>query len=437
MSETFTTKELKSTFGTSSAILESYVERPNIDDTFKQALEDREFIVVHGSSKQGKTSLWKQHLNDETTRDLNCANISNIAELHTQILKSVGYEIASYSTSTTVTPEISAGINLHFLEVKSQVQTSQTTHESQQRIELNPQDPNDILRALEEIHFSGNIIIEDFHYLDEPTQIAFTRTLKTFYDRQGRKFSFIIIGVWQEADKLGLLNGDLSGRLTTISADRWNSEELREVIERGENHLNITFDESLKQELIDHCGGAIYLLQNACLNACMNHLRDKTNTDTLICGSGEQLIENEIKKQRGRYEKFLRKYTQDARKSEYSIRKWITAIFVTYVRISRGTTSVSYPQLKDGLTRIHPRSNGDSGINSGNLTTALQNIAKKQQSLNINPPIFSYDSDQRLLYVVDRGFTIWLLHEDVEIIDEAIGIQSGEGGIEKFSELLR
>lgn len=336
-----------------------------------------------------------------------------------------------------MTPEISAGINLHFLEVKSQVQTSQTTHESQQRIELNPQDPNDILRALEEIHFSGNIVIEDFHYLDEATQIAFTRTLKTFYDRQGRQFSFIIIGVWQEADKLGLLNGDLSGRLTTISADRWNSEELREVIERGESHLNITFDESLKQELIDHCGGAIYLLQNACLNACMNHLREKANTDVLICGSGEQLIENEIKKQRGRYEKFLRKYTQDARESEYSIRKWITAIFVTYVRISRGTTSVSYPQLKDGLTRIHPRSNGDSGINSGHLTTALQNIAKKQQSLNINPPILSYDSDQRLLYVVDRGFTIWLLHEDVEIIDEAIGIQSDEGGIEKFSEILR
>lgn len=61
MSIHITWEQIERTFGVSNRILDSYIERKGIDDRFKEALRGRNIIVVHGSSKQGKTSLWKKH----------------------------------------------------------------------------------------------------------------------------------------------------------------------------------------------------------------------------------------------------------------------------------------------------------------------------------------------------------------------------------------
>ena len=433
MSKQFSKQDLKNTFGTSRKILCSYVERPDVDNTFLDALAEREYIVIHGSSKQGKTSLWKKHLKETDAYKLNCGNIRNITDLHTQILKSAGYVTETHTAANTTNSEIQASAPLYIFNFKAKVGASSTTSTTSNELALNPEDPNDIIRALHNIQFSGNIIVEDFHYLDEQTQKHFTRTLKAFYDEGELEVAFIIVGVWQEANRLELLNGDLIGRLTTIDADTWNDEQLRKVVELGENNLNIKFNPDLVDELIHYCEGAVYLLQDACYKACAKYVDTPMTADMLIQGDGERLIKDEIKKQRGRYERFLTNYTEDIQPSEFSIRKWIVAIFISYVRIRHNKSSVSYSELKEGLAQFHPRSKGEKGINSGNLTSALQAIGKKQQKLEVNPPILNYDANRHTLYIVDRGFAIWLKHEDVEIIDEAIGISGTAGKIDSLS----
>lgn len=62
MSIHITWEQIERTFGVANRILDSYIERKGIDDRFKEALRGRNIIVVHGSSKQGKTSLWKKHV---------------------------------------------------------------------------------------------------------------------------------------------------------------------------------------------------------------------------------------------------------------------------------------------------------------------------------------------------------------------------------------
>ena len=49
-------------FGVSNKIIESYIERPQVDGFFQTALKLNKQIVVYGSSKQGKTALIKKHL---------------------------------------------------------------------------------------------------------------------------------------------------------------------------------------------------------------------------------------------------------------------------------------------------------------------------------------------------------------------------------------
>jgi hypothetical protein len=52
---------LSDVFGIAAKKLETYVER-GADDDFKRCLQGRQHIVLHGSSKQGKTSLRKRYL---------------------------------------------------------------------------------------------------------------------------------------------------------------------------------------------------------------------------------------------------------------------------------------------------------------------------------------------------------------------------------------
>ncbi len=75
--------------------------------------------------------------------------------------------------------------------------------------------------------------MEDFHYLPAAIQREFASDLKAFYERP-TSVSFIIVGVWLEANRLIVYNGDLAGRLTSIPADTWQMHELDEVVRRGQ-----------------------------------------------------------------------------------------------------------------------------------------------------------------------------------------------------------
>lgn len=61
-------------------------------------------------------------------------------------------------------------------------------------------------------------------------------------------------------------------------------------------------------------------------------------------------------------------------------------------------------------------------INPGNVTQALKSTASLQVKLGIKPIILDYDQSTRRLNVVDRGFLIWLGHQDRDRLLEAAGL---------------
>jgi len=98
-------------------------------------------------------------------------------------------------------------------------------------IEFDPSSATDVIRVLQEAGFDRWIVLEDFHYLDPEVQRQLASDLKTFFERS--KISFIIVGVWLEANRLVVYNGDLAGRITSIPADTWTEIELQSVVRAG------------------------------------------------------------------------------------------------------------------------------------------------------------------------------------------------------------
>lgn len=184
---------------------------------------------------------------------IQCSNKWELENIHTSILKKAGYEITvSEKKAASGTDKIKAGIKAGFLDTGVSASAERTDSESKDKIvrelELDPLDVNDIIRALQETGFDKYIVLEDFHYLPIDTQKDFSVALKAFHETSS--FSFIIVGVWLEENRLIVHNGDLTGRVISVNADIWKRNQLRRVIEKGEEVLKVKFNLNFKDNLI-------------------------------------------------------------------------------------------------------------------------------------------------------------------------------------------
>ena len=249
----------------------NYVARKEVDDCFVANLTRNKHVIIYGSSKQGKTSLRKSCLEDDDYIVVHCSNKWAIGDLHAAILKRAGYEVTQASTkSTSGRYKIIASLKVAFFGYvakgggeKEEAKSSSTTTAP---LELDPEDVNDVITALK--GFEKFIVLEDFHYLPIETQKDFSVALKAFHEQS--KLCFIIVGVWLEEGRLTVYNGDLTGRVVDINADRWTKEELREVIAAGEALLNISFAPEFKDAVVADCLDSVYIVQEACYQACQS-----------------------------------------------------------------------------------------------------------------------------------------------------------------------
>ena len=248
-------------FGLSADLPLNYVERGKVDNVFKSALSQKTHIVIHGGSKQGKTSLRKKHVSDKNTILVVCQNKWNLSELFTAILKQAGFRIELSSKKTSegrskVAASLEASAKVPW--ITSFKGTASGEHENKSTrelitkpLELDPSDANDVIEALSALEFDGHIVLEDFDYLPVDTQKYFAFAMKAFFEISNIRF--IVIGVWKEADRLASYNGDLRMRIANIDADAWSPSELASVIDEGGRLLNVTFHSDTKDDLIASC----------------------------------------------------------------------------------------------------------------------------------------------------------------------------------------
>ncbi len=401
-------------FGVSRDTPLNYAER-QADADFVDSLTRGQHIVIHGSSKQGKTSLRKYNLADDDYILVTCSNRWDLPQLMESILKRVGYTVEQ-STKTTVSGQakISIGAKIsgklfgNGAEANASADfTKQTADEKTWRhLELDPADINDIIGALEDIDFNKWIILEDFHYLPEKTQRDFAVALKAFHEQS--PYTFIIVGVWLQEDRLIQYNGDLIGRVTTINADEWSRSELADAITQGEDLMNVRFSTSFTADLLDNCFNSIYVLQETCRETLTQigvtrspDSRREIDTDSI------EIIKKVVNRQSGRYLEFLTNFAQGFGSTTLEMYKWILVPIIMKEH-STLESGVSYRDIRKILDRIHP----GGPINAGNVTIALTKITELQVKKGMKPVVFDYDQSLRTLTIVDRSFIIWLAFQD-------------------------
>lgn len=417
--KTHLTKEV---FGIQRNLPLNYVER-EADETLNDSLDREHHVVIYGSSKQGKTSLRKKNLKDDEYIIIHCSHKWDIYQVNINILKQAGFEITiSEKKTTTGRAKIKATLGFNLFtkaEAETEIEGSKAKEIETKELELDPEDVNDLIKALNSLNFNKFILLEDFHYLKPETQKDFAIELKAFHENS--RYSFIIIGVWLEENRLIALNGDLSGRVKSVNADHWDKEELQRLVKDGEYLLNVKFPEDSITYLIEKSIRNVHVVQEVCYELCKENGIKETQQDKtkdIDCSIIDELINKVIGQHSGRYNKFITSFSEGFQATELEMHKWIL-----YAILTCGEEKMNNGIRRSDFTKIleekHPKG---KDLNPGNLTQALNSVASLQVKKEITPIIVDYDTGAIKLNVVDKGFIIWLKNQDLNEVLESAGL---------------
>ena len=415
-------------FGVARDVPRNYVVRKHVDHVLVDVLTQNKHIVIHGSSKQGKTSLRKNTLLTSDYIYVTCSNKWNLSELHNAILKAAGYRVEGTSTRTTtgalkVNATLEAAAKAFLVGGKAsggaEAAGSLEKTTAATPLELDPADVNDIIKALNAAKAPKYIVLEDFHYLPEETQRDFAVALKAFHENSA--YCFVVIGVWLDENRITQHNGDLAGRVVSINADNWRSSELREVVTSGAELLNIQFADGFVEELLTGSFDSVWIVQEVCKFACEDAgIYETSKKKVTVGGDAAALIRKSVDQNGARFSGFLTSFAEGFQSTDLKMYRWLLfAVIRADVReLERG---LSLASITSTINSAHPQ----APVNAGNITQALRSTSSLQTSrLSVKPIILDYHQTARKLNVVDRSFLIWLQHQDGKALAEELDLPS-------------
>lgn len=411
----------KEVFGIQRDLPLNYIER-DADKIFVDSLDRRHHVVIFGSSKQGKTCLRKKNLDEKDYIIVHCDHKMDLYNLNINILKRAGFTIQVSETKTiSGKAKIKAAFGWNLFakaEAESEMEAGTEKTVENKILELDPEDVNDIIKALESLNFKKYIILEDFHYLKDETQVDFAVELKAFHENSD--LTFIIVGVWLEENRLIAINGDLSGRVKSVNADEWTDENLFQLINDGEILLNVSIDQSSKEELIKKSLNNVYIVQEVCYHLCEENGVNQTETEQKIldCSNTSNIIDKVISQHSGRYNNLISNISEGFQVTELEMHKWVLYAILKS-DISKLEDGLKRSEINTILQEKHPRK---TELNPGNLTQALKSITSLQVKKNTIPIIIDYDSSNLKLNIVDKGFLIWLSNQNRNNLISELGI---------------
>ncbi len=422
---------LDEVFGVTSRPIRSYVERAQVDDSFREALGANKQIIVYGSSKQGKTALVSKHLPYDDNILVSLTPKFQLIDVYQSILSQAGVKIVASTTEKSGTEQkLSVGLKLKAMipvfgggEAATEGTTAANSGQDVTYVEVpaNLELPQSISDLLKKVDCEKWVVMENFHYLTDEVQQQFAFDLRAF---QELGVKFVILGVWREQNRLAQFNGDLLDRTIEIPVEPWIEEDFKRVANAGSVELNISFGEDLVDKTIEASFSSIGVFQELLKHICTSagvlnrgflprriddaeHLRSAIQVKTRDYGARHERALNAIA----------------AGLISGGVKGDQLPLYLPYylvrVIVSHGFDGISTGARKqvlwEWIREIHHRG-GD--VRNSDMTYLLGNLAKLQSVKAISPPIFAYDVQQRTLQVVDSTFYFFIKHADAtEVID--------------------
>src|SRR5262245_25170249 len=234
----------------------SYVIR-DIERDFISALDDPAYValIVHGMSKQGKSSLLRSVLPERAHVMLEGNRSTPAESLYREMLNQCNVMLET-GTGTKGNGEIEAG--LRWFKVKLGLGRSA----NKESVQVDLSNASSVARVLAGSTEKRLIVIDNFHFLDRNVQQDLSTAIRSF-EKYG--FKFIVIGTWNSSGYIQTFSPELMGTVKEFSFDQWDAGDLRRVLDQAPM-LGVTIEFNVKQSLIHRSVENIALLQELTKN---------------------------------------------------------------------------------------------------------------------------------------------------------------------------
>lgn len=424
---------LEDVFGVTSKPVLSYVERADVDVSFRAALNSHKQIIVYGSSKQGKTALVSKHLPYSSNLLVSLTPKTSLLDVYQTILSQAGVRLTSSTVSRNAT-ESSAFVTTKFkalipffgeaaAEAGGSTKAGSGQETKYEEISINIELPQTVSDLLHRVGCSKWVILENFHYLTDEIQQQFAFDLRAF---QELGVKFVILGVWREKNRMAQFNGDLLDRTIEVPVEPWLEADFQRVVTKGCTELNVNISKNLVDAAIEASFSSIGVFQELIKHLCAlagvkSTLRDKLEIADM------QYLADAIKIKTGDYSARHQRALEAIAAGHNSggAKGDLPPLFLPYYLV-RTILEGGFDGIANGARRntLHDRIKAQhhrgSDVRASDMTNLLGGLANLQSVKAISPPIFAYDTQQRVLQVVDSTFYFFIKNAKAEEVLESL-----------------
>lgn len=410
----------------------------NVHKKFQNALRSYNIIVVYGESRQGKTWTIEKYCPSQLR--IGCTASMTVEQIKKEMLHIIGIDVRKVEhticneytegvgSTTNVGNELMIAAGVNATSSSAHKETMSTSYDT-----VNMEQNAEFIEAVKSGSQGKYYVLDNFHYLSPKVQKEFCTLLKEF---NYQNIKVIIVGVWKDASKITALAPDLVNRCEHIDIGSWTSEELDEVVKKGEDALNIRLDSEAISFYERCCANNIGIFKDFLHKYCQEFgvYETQTTKKELIDSSSADKIAKEII-----YEAFtplhdrivnLALPQREKKDSKHMRQKIVVAILQIIVNDEIGVTQngISLSLIKETVDNLCVELNEDK-IGISNLTQELGVIhlreENRQTGLNFIS-LFHFDKVNKKLLVLEptiyeiKAYSNGLLTDIIEELKESL-----------------
>lgn len=420
-------------YGVSNDLIDTYIERPLVDQAFVAGLQKNKHIIVYGASKQGKTSLTNKHLTEKDYVKVNCSPASKSLDIYNSIARQIDVEILeTHDVTTTVGGEAKIGlkakVRIPFFgggdaETEASASTEKENAKSFKIIDFNLALAQDLSELLRSIGFQKRIILENFHYLNEDVQKQLAIDLRIFEDYN---ILFIVLGIWREKNRLSQFNGDLLDRVIEVPVEPWEREDLKRIVDEGLPLLN-TSHANVVDYIIDSCFDSVGVFQEICKESCYAAGVNETqeNITEITKENVDAAIVKKLQDYSSRHTRCLESFIEQKARTSQETPLYIPYYFVNVLFQEPIETIIQGLKRKSLQEKIQENHHRPDDVRPSDMGYFLKNLVASQISKGISPPIFDFDNSTASVKIIDSTFYFFIKNCNREEVIEDLAKPEG------------
>lgn len=267
------------------------------------------------------------------------------------------------------------------------------------------------------------LVVEDFHYLDDPTKKEIFQQWKAFVDEG---VSVLVVSTTHHAIDIARANPDLSGRTRFIDMGQWAASDLAKIPEKGFFVLGIKSTPRIREIIAkESCGLPIISQQISQAIADAHDMsagsrKRQTNVQKdAVAKALDFVADNLYANHKGDYEQLITGPRRSTRK--HATYEKILASFA----LEPLQYSLKHHEL---LSRVGQLSDETEQIPNASIGSALKALGGFQERSKMR--LLDWHEDERVLYIVEPSFLFYLRQK---LDNEA----TGDSLEDKLSRLFR